>query len=67
MKLLILLAFLLIFASLFSALVHMMRGQNDRRRMARALTVRISLSVLLFVSLLIAHHFGWIQTTGFAP
>ena len=62
------LAFLAILASLGAALFFMMRdGQNGKPKtsnMARALTVRIGLSVLLFVCLLIAWKMGWVQPTG---
>jgi hypothetical protein len=32
--------------------------------MARALTVRVGISVLLFVCLLVAYKLGWIAPTG---
>ena len=50
--------------SLFSGLYFLNRDQGDSRRMLRALTVRISLSVLLFVVLLIAWRSGAIQPHG---
>lgn len=70
MKAIVALAFVGILASLASALVAMMRGDSQsgdarrQRRMARALTMRIGLSVALFVFLIIAHQLGWIQPTG---
>ncbi len=70
MKWLIIVALLLIIASLAGALVAMMRGdsasgdERRTRRMARALTVRIGLSVLLFIAVIISYHLGWIQPTG---
>ena len=73
MKILIALAFLGILASLGSALFFMMRRPNndasaeDNRRsrgMARALTVRVVLSVLLFICLLISWKLGLISPTG---
>ncbi|MBP7567483.1 MAG: twin transmembrane helix small protein [Burkholderiaceae bacterium] len=69
MKYLMGLVFVAILASLGAALVFMMRGgQNDKPKsgnnMARALAVRVGLSVLLFVCLLIAWKLGWIQPTG---
>lgn len=70
MKALVLLAFVGIVASLGSALVAMMRGdsasgdERRSRRMARALTMRIGLSVLLFLMLILSHWMGWIQPTG---
>ena len=71
MKVLVALAFAGILASLGSALYLMMRGgQNGKARgghMARALAVRVGLSVLLFVCILIAWKLGWIQPTGIRP
>ena len=50
-----------IIASLASAAVFMVRGKGDSRRMARALTVRIGLSVALFVLLMAGYYFGLFQ------
>jgi hypothetical protein len=47
---------LLIIASLGSALFYMMRGRDDPRKMARALAIRVGLSVALFVLLMA----GWL-------
>ena len=60
-RLLILAAFLGIVLSLGSALVHLVRGKGDSQKMARALTIRVGLSILLFVLLLVAWWLGWIQ------
>jgi len=68
MKYLIAAAFIGILGSLGWALVSMLRGGRDGRArsgsMARALTVRIGLSVLLFVCLLAAWKLGYIQPGG---
>ncbi|MBS0508147.1 MAG: twin transmembrane helix small protein [Proteobacteria bacterium] len=68
MKILVALAFLAIIASLGSALFFMMRGNgNDRQRskhMARALALRVGLSIVLFLCLLLAWRLGYIQPTG---
>ncbi len=68
MKILVLLGFLAIVASLGSALFFMLRTQRDDgasgRRMARALAWRVGLSVVLFVCLLLAWKLGYIQPTG---
>lgn len=66
MTYLITLAFVAIFASLASALYFMMRGNRTGKAggMARALTVRISVSVALFVCILLAWKLGYIQPTG---
>ena len=64
---LIALAFAAIIAALVFAGVFMMRGGSNVKRprdMARALTVRVGLSVLLFVCILVAYEFGWIEPTG---
>lgn len=50
-----------IVGSLASALVYLFKDDNDSRRTVRALTVRISLSVSLFLILLLAYAFGLIQ------
>lgn len=53
---------LLILASLGSAVVFLVRDQSKTRRVLHALTVRISLSVALFLFLLFGYWMGW-----FAP
>lgn len=71
MKFLVVVAFIAILASLASALFFMMRkgddGQGDQRKsghMARALAVRVGLSIVLFLCLLAAWKLGYIQPTG---
>jgi hypothetical protein len=65
MKILVAIAFILILASLGSALYYMMRqkGKNDQR-MVRSLAMRVGFSILLFVMILVAHKLGYIQPTG---
>jgi len=53
-----------ILASLGYGLFYLVKDERDSRRMARALTVRISLSVLLFLVLLAAFLTGRIQPHG---
>ena len=71
MKYLVALAFLAILASLGSALFFMMRDGRDGKpktsKMARALAFRVGFSVLIFICILIAWHFGYIQPTGIKP
>ena len=57
-----LLAFILI--SLFSALAFIYRDKGNSTRAIRALTVRISLSIALFLLLLAGFHFGIIPKQG---
>ena len=56
-----------IVASLASGLIYLNRDQGGSRRTVRALTVRVSLSVALFVLLYIAYFAGWIQPHGVMP
>ncbi|VTU36378.1 hypothetical protein H6CHR_04689 [Variovorax sp. PBL-H6] len=68
MKYLVALAFIGILASLGVALFFMLRdGREGRAKsggMVRALTVRIGLSVVLFLCLLLAWKLGYIQPGG---
>ena len=68
MSYLIAFAFIAILGSLASALYFMMKdGTNGKAKtshMARALALRVGLSVLLFVCILAAWKLGYIQPTG---
>lgn len=64
MKIFVAIAFVLIIASLGSALFYLMRDKGQSNNTVRALAIRVGLSVALFISLLIAHWLGWIETTG---
>ncbi len=64
MKILVAVAFILILASLGSALVFLMRDKGRSNRTVQARALRVGFSVLLFVLLLVAYRFGWIQPTG---
>ncbi len=68
MKYFVALAFVAILGSLGSALYFMMRDGRDGKaktnNMARALALRVGFSVLLFVCILLAWKFGYIQPTG---
>ncbi|ARP84902.1 twin transmembrane helix small protein [Bordetella genomosp. 9] len=64
MRVLVVLAFIGILASLGSALIYLMKDKGTTNRTVNALTVRIGLSVALFLFVLLAHHLGWIESTG---
>jgi hypothetical protein len=67
-RLLVIAAFVGILASLGSALFHLSRGDSgDSRKMVRALTWRITLSVVLFAILMLAWYAGIITPHGMAP
>jgi len=50
-----------IVVSLGQALFAMSSGPDNSGRVARSLTVRIALSVVLFALLMLGHHFGLIE------
>jgi len=64
MQFIIVLVLLAIIASLGQALFAMSSGRGDSRKMVRALTLRIGLSVLLFGALMLAWYFGLISPHG---
>lgn len=69
MKLIIFLTLAGIVTALASAGVLMLRRPGEGRssrdgRMARALAVRVGLSVALFLFILFSYWMGWIQPTG---
>ena len=70
MKYFALVAFVAIIVSLGSALFFMMKGQADEKsrshKMARALGWRVGISILLFISILLAWKFGYLQPGGIA-
>jgi hypothetical protein len=50
----------LILASLFSALYFLLKDKGSSERTVKALTIRIVLSIALFVLLMLGFHFGFI-------
>lgn len=66
-KIIILLAFVGIVASLASGLYYLVNDKGDSRRTLRALTMRIGLSVGLFLFLMILIAFGVIEPHGVYP
>lgn len=60
-KIVVVILFLVILASLASGLLFMLRDDSDSDRAARALTWRISLSVAAFILLLLGAWMGWIE------
>ena len=67
-KLLVAIVLIGIIASLGVALFHLVHDRKgESKSMVRALTVRISLSVALFILLFIAWAAGWIQPHGLKP
>ena len=60
MRYVVLIAFVLIIASLASALVFLVRDRGQSKRTVRALAVRVGLSIALFLFLMVSYRMGWI-------
>ena len=66
-KIIVVLFLLAIIGSLFSGLFYLMRDKGASERTVKALTVRVSLSVLLFILLMIGFATGVLQPHGIHP
>ena len=64
MRYFVIIVLICIVASLFSALFFMFRDKGDSRRMVRALTLRVALSVSLVLLLMAGFYFGLIGRSG---
>jgi hypothetical protein len=62
MRIIVILFIIVILASLASALYYMVKDRGTGERMAKALTIRIALSIALFLLLLIGFQTGLITT-----
>jgi hypothetical protein len=61
MHIIVAIAFILIIASMASALYFMMHDRGKTKRMVWSLATRVGLSISLFLFILIAHWLGWIH------
>jgi hypothetical protein len=66
-KIIIVVFLLAIIGSLFSGLFFLMRDKGASERTVKALTVRVSLSVLLFILLMVGFATGVLQPHGITP
>ncbi|HUN26364.1 MAG TPA: twin transmembrane helix small protein [Steroidobacteraceae bacterium] len=68
-RLLVVVGLLVVVASLGNALYHLARGpgRGDSRKLLRALTFRIGLSVVVFILLMAAWYAGLIAPHGVEP
>jgi hypothetical protein len=64
MRILALLFILFILASLASALYYLIKDKGQSDRVVKALTVRVSLSLALFILLMAGYYLGFIPQTG---
>ncbi|MBF4992079.1 twin transmembrane helix small protein [Methylophilus sp. QUAN] len=62
-KIVTILILTVIVGSLFSALLFLLKDKSGSDRTVKALTMRIGLSIFLFLALILAAHFGYIGHT----
>ncbi len=67
MKIIALLILFVILYCLASGLYYMLGKKGDAKKLAKSLTWRISLSLLLFILLLIGYFLGWITPHSIRP
>ncbi len=65
MRIIIVIALIGIIASLGSALVFLVRDRGSTSRTVNALTVRVGLSVTLFLFILFSYWMGWIEPRSY--
>jgi hypothetical protein len=65
MRIVILIALAGILLSLGSALVYLVRDKGTTSRTVNALTVRVGISVALFLFILFSYWMGWIQPRSY--
>ena len=62
MRIVILILILAVIASLFSGLYFVYKDKGGTNRAVISLTIRIALSVLVFVLLIGSYYFGWVPS-----
>ena len=65
MRIIIVLALAGILVSLGSALVYLIRDKGRTNRTVNALTIRVGISVALFLFILFSYWMGWIEPRSF--
>ena len=66
-KIIILALLLLVILSLGAGMFTLIKDRNNSDRTVKFLTVRIALSVSLFILLIVSFMMGWIQPHGLIP
>jgi len=66
-KIIVVLFLIFIVGSLFSGLFYLVKDKGASERTVRALNLRISLSVILFILLMIGYATGLLQPHGVVP
>jgi hypothetical protein len=63
-KIFIIIVMLVIIGALVSSLIFLVRDEGKTQRTVKALTLRIGLSIALFLFLFVAFYFHWITPHG---
>lgn len=66
-KTIIVILLLLVIASLAAGMFTLIKDRNKTERTVKFLTIRIALSVSLFILLIVSFLMGWIQPHGLIP
>lgn len=66
-KTIIVILLLLVIASLAAGMFTLIKDRNKTERTVKFLTIRITLSVTLFILLIVSFLMGWIQPHGLIP
>lgn len=64
MRILIFILLFAVLASLFSGLYFVYKDKGGTNRAVISLTIRIAISVLVFIILMASYYFGWIGERG---
>jgi uncharacterized protein HemY len=59
MRIVIIFLLVAVLVALFSGLYFMYRDKGDSKRMVKALTIRISLSMLIILIFIVSYFMGW--------
>jgi len=66
-KIIIVILLFLVIASLAAGMFTLIKDRSNSNRTVKFLTIRIALSVSLFVLLIVSFFMGWIQPHGLIP
>jgi hypothetical protein len=64
MRIVIIILLFAVIVSLFSGLYFVYKDKGNSNRAVISLSIRVALSVLVFVILMVSYHFGWITERG---
>ena len=64
MRIVIIILLVAVLASLFSGLYFVYKDKGGSNRAVISLTIRVALSVVVFLLLMVSYYFGWIGERG---